>query len=214
MRYLEWVVKEDNSTGKIIEIIFTCEGPEYWDHLSKDSELILSLYKKYTGSEVKIEDLHHPQDTYGYDDNNKLYLKYKKGTYNNWNKWNLSSAIHLTHPSNTLFAEVNLAARSTVLRKKGDNTITDAHELNCCSGFGAPNRNSDPTIGSAANSQIREGNWVSLQDPVGLYISGIDATQFTKPDGLPINDFEQRYWNIIRSSNDGKKILRASIKGP
>ena len=77
-----------------------------------------------------------------------------------------------------------------------------------------PNRDSDPTIGSGANSAVRDRNWVSLHDPVGIYIDGIDPSQFTKPDGSAILDFANKYWNIIRSSDDGKMILRASVKVP
>jgi hypothetical protein len=212
--YLEWIVKRDENTGKIKEIVFTCEGPEYWETLSQDPELLLRLYKLYAGPEVTLTDLLHSQDVYERNENNDLERVYRKDEYNRWNKWNLSSAIHLTHPSNTLFAEINLAARSTVSRKRGEVILTDAHDLICCSGYGAPNRNSDPTIGSVANSAAREGNWVSLHDPVGLYISGINPSQFTKPDGSAIPDFESRYWNIIRSSNDDKMILRASVKVP
>ena len=43
--YLEWVVRRDNAKGKIKEIIFTCEGPEYWLNLSNDQKLLLKLYK-------------------------------------------------------------------------------------------------------------------------------------------------------------------------
>lgn len=212
--YLEWVIKRDEPTGKIKEIVFTCEGPEYWETLSVDSELLLSLYQKYAGPEVKLGDLQHTQDLYPLKMNDSLEPVIKKGDYNRWNKWNLSSAIHLTHPSNTLFAEINLAARSTILRKRGDTPITDAHDLICCSGYGAPNRDSDPTIGSSANSAVRDGNWVSLHDPVGIYIDGIDPSQFSKPDGSAILDFANEYWNTIRSSDDGKMILRASVKVP
>jgi hypothetical protein len=208
--YLEWAVKKDESTGKIKEIVFTCESPEYWETLSENPELLLRLYRTYAGSEVTLDDLQHPQDVY----NSSGKIVHSKGDYNRWNKWNLSFAIHLTHHSNTLFAEINLAAQSAIQRKRGEKPITDAHDLICCSNYGEPNRNSDPTIGFVANSVVRDGNWVSLHDPVGLYISGIDHSQFTKPDGSAIPDFENRYWNKIRSSDDGKMILRASVKVP
>src|SRR5207342_2348905 len=49
---------------------------------------------------------------------------------------------------------------------------------------------------------------------VGLYIIDINASQFQKPDGSPIPDFKERYWNVIRGDRDGSMILRASIKVP
>jgi hypothetical protein len=195
--YLEWVVRKDDITGKIKEIIFTCEGPEYWQTISTDKELLLQLYKKYASPEVILSD-----------------LIFSNGTYNMYNKWNLSAAIHLTQPNNYLSAEINIAARSTVIRGSGDTPLSNDRALICCGAYGAVNRNSDPKIGAIVNSAVRDGNWVSLRVPIGLYVSDIDSSQFTKPDGSAITDFKTRYWNVIRGSADDKMILRASLKVP
>ena len=209
--YLEWVVRKDDVTGKIKEIIFTCEGPEYWsDVLSRDQKLLLQLYKKYASPEVTLSDLLFSENVYF--GNGRLAIE--KGAYNIYNKWNLSAAIHLTQPSNFLSAEINIAARSTVLRANGDTLLSNDHALICCGNYGAPNRNSDPKIGAIVNAAVRDGNWVSLRDPIGLYMTDIDSSQFTKPDGSEIADFRTRYWNVLRGSDDGKMILRASLKVP
>jgi hypothetical protein len=137
------------------------------------------------------------------------------GRYNRFNKWNLSHAIHLIQPNNTLSAEIILASDGSILRKKNNNSIiSDANELICCAGYGEPNRNSDPTIGARINSAVRNGNWVSLNDPIGLYINDIDASSFQKPDGSPIADFKDKYWKVIRGSRENSTILRASVKVP
>jgi hypothetical protein len=194
--YLEWVVRRDDATGKIKEIIFTCEGPEYWERISQDKDLLLQLYRKYASPEVKLSD-----------------LLSSNGTYKRNNKWNMSAAIHLTHPANTLGAEINIAVRTTVLRGSGT-PISNDHALICCGAYGVVNRNSDPKIGATVNAAVRDGNWVSLRDPIALYISDIDSSQFTKPDGSAITDFTTRYWNVIRGSADDGMILRASLKVP
>ena len=193
---MEWVVLRDDASGKIREIIFTCESPEYWDKISQDKDLLLQLYRKYASPEVKL-----------------LILFSSDGTYKRNNKWNMSAAIHLTHPANTLGAEINIAVRSTVLRGSGT-PITNDHALICCGAYGAPNRNSDPKIGAMVNEAVRNGNWVSLRDPIALYISDIDSSQFTKPDGSTITDFKTRYWNVIRGNAEDGMILRASLKVP
>ena len=94
--------------------------------------------------------------------------------------------------NNTLAAQVDLAGRATVVRKRRDGTIiTDKDELIACSGYGNANRNSDPEerlpnssksvlanlrrlqIGIAVNNAIRagaNGHKATLDDPVGLYI--------------------------------------------
>lgn len=207
--YLEWVVRRDDATGRIKEIIFTCEGPEYWQTVATDQELLLQLYKKYASPDVILSDLLFPDNVYSGGK-----VAFDKGTYNMYNKWNLSEAIHLTQPNNNLMAEINIAARTTVLRGSGDTPLSNDRALICCGKYGAVNRNSDPKIGAIVNSAVRDGNWVSLRDPIGLYILDVDSSQFTKPDGSAIADFKTRYWNVIRGSADGKMILRASLKAP
>lgn len=216
--YLEWAVHKDQKTGKIKEIIFTCEGPEYWDTISQDKDLLLKLYHKYVSEDVQESDLFHTTDIYRRIQNgesNDMYrLEAKKGDYNIWNKWNISHAIHLHQPNNSLAAEINIAARATILRKNDDQLLTDAHSLICCSGYGGPNRNSDPTIGEAVNSQVRSKRWVSLREPIGIYISDIDSSSFKKPGGSLILDFKQRYWTVIRGDEENKMILRAVLRVP
>ena len=187
-------MRRDDVTGKIKEIIFTCESPEYWETISTDKELLLQLYKKYASPDVLLSDL------------------LSNGTYNRNNKWNMSAAIHLTHGANTLGAEVTIAAQTTILRGNSDTPLSNDRALICCGGYGLVNRNSDPKIGAVVNSAVRDGNWVSLRDPIALYISDIDSSQFTKPDGSAIPDFKTRYWNVIRGSADDGMILRGESK--
>jgi hypothetical protein len=57
--------------------------------------------------------------------------------------------MHLIHPSNTLGAEIDIAAQGTVLRYKGSDpkaVITNYNELIRCSQYGNPHRNSDPEV--------------------------------------------------------------------
>lgn len=115
------------------------------------------------------------------------------GTYKHNNKWNMSAAIHLTQPNNNLLAEIIIAALTTVLRGDGDTPLSIDRALICCGNYGEVNRNSDPKIGDMVNAAVRDGNWASLRDPVALYISDIDSSQFTKPDGSAIIDFKTHY---------------------
>ena len=71
--------------------------------------------------------------------------------YNPQNYWNdlttTGTITHLIHPSNTLSAEIDIAAQSTVIRKNpSGNVITDPQLLIHCSKYGNPGRNSDPTV--------------------------------------------------------------------
>ena len=53
-------------------------------------------------------------------------LRHRKGEYNPFNRWNTThGAMHLTHPANTLAAEIRLAADGTVVRSRAAGRCTD-----------------------------------------------------------------------------------------
>ncbi|MBE3650936.1 hypothetical protein [Paenibacillus polymyxa] len=204
--YCEWHTERDQE-GKVTRVTFTCEGPEYWQALAEgypleytgpksagakgSKEVLLALYQKYISPEVKLEDL------------------LRHGTYNPNNKWNTThGAMHLNQPNNTLNAEINIAARSTVLRKdQNGQMIDEATALVNCSKFGVPERFSDPTIGIQVNRLAQQGFSITLLDPIGLYISDLDTSGFDANGHDP-----KQFWTILR----GKKgqILRAVYEVP
>lgn len=205
--YLEW--HTTTVQGKIKAVDFTCEGPEYWQALAHgypdgvtppagapqaagNLDLVTALYRKFVDPAVQKSDL---LDAAGH--------------YDPWNQWNTAKgAMHLTHISNSLQAEVFLAGDATVLREKSGVVLIDADQLIRCAQYGVPERSSDPTIGSAVNGLARSGALVSLLNPVGLYIDSLDTTGWTKPDGSPVGD----YWTIQRGTPDF--ILRARYEVP
>jgi hypothetical protein len=76
--------------------------------------------------------------------------------------------IHLSHRANSLGAQVNLAAIASALRNDANDRDVrgdDVARLCCCAGFGDPNRNSDPTIGAAANALAAAGRAHTLTNP-------------------------------------------------
>lgn len=214
--YLEWVSVKD-AEGVITEVIFTCEGPEYWSTLAEDPNLLLTLYqdllpdylKNDPNTQIKKEDLLYPRDVwFGGKQSPNQPPDGMAGGYNPNNKWNIAGCIHLSQPNNNLGAEINLARLASLLyQAKSD------PDLICCAGYGQVNRNSDPTIGSGVNTQVVEGKLVSLRNPVGLYIASIDSSQFTMPNGDPIANFDQ-YFVPLRQSPDGQMIVRARFKVP
>lgn len=161
--YLEWFVTR-NALGKIIRVVFTGEGPEYWEALAEgypqaftqaqaagglggtkhttaqgDQQKLLDLYRLFVSPGVQLADLLDGS-----------------GHYNRWNKWNTTDgAMHLTHPANTLGAEINIAAQATILRKKDGQPVTNPDDLICCSGYGVRVRASDPHIGDEVNTGTR-----------------------------------------------------------
>lgn len=180
--YCEWSVKR-NEQGKITQVYFTCEGPEYWEFLGKTSpEKVLELYRKYINPSIQMDDL------------------FTNGIYQSVNKWNNSNsgAMHLIQRNNTLGAEIELAAGSSVVREINGHVLTEQQRLIKCGKYGNANRNSDPFIGSEVNALTRLGAMVSLLDPVGLYFGDFEPQGWKTPDGTDPKTF----WKVLRGTEE------------
>jgi hypothetical protein len=192
--YCEWHVTIQNN--KIVRVDFTCEGPEYWETLAHgypesvplnsrhfdalgNKNLVLALYQRFVSSNVQLPDL------------------FPNGKYDPLNKWNTShGAMHLTHSANSLQAEIALGADATVRRQRSGIEITDAKQLICCAKYGGAQRASDPTIGSDVNALARQDRFITLLNPVALYIKDLDTQGWTTPDGTNAKNF----WKIVRGT--------------
>jgi hypothetical protein len=202
--YCEWRVSRDPETNKIVRVVFTSEPPEYWQAMfggtikgewgidwsfdfAGDRDLVLQLYHDMVSPHVQVDDLICTHDIASAD--GKIILA-SRGQYNPYNKWNTTEGmVHLCAPPSSLAAEIELAADATVLRQDSlGSTLVEPEALICCSGYGGPNRNSDPTIGATVNALARMGAMISLQNPVGLYMDHIDLSGWAAPDGRDVID--------------------------
>lgn len=231
--YLEWFgdrVTDPDGEG-LARVHVTCEGPEYWQRLAAFGATgrtrVHSLYESLLGRPVPIDDLFYPAGAHALRDGRQVAVG---GEYNPLNTWNTDrGAIHLTHPANTLGAEVNLAVRAAIPRRGHTTPANDTTGLTVCGGFGNPSRDSDPHIGAAANSFVRNGYQISLANPIGLYISDLTATTLRLPDGsaarpgraeLPAGASSrlEDWWSVVRPSDPGlspsRRILRAVFEPP
>jgi len=166
-------------------VVFCNEGPEYYEYLSrKQPETLLQLYQGLNpGNSIVQDDLYDPQ-----------------GKYNPRNHWNNSSnngtIMHLIQGANTLGAECNLGGRATVIRKNADGkVITSADELIRCSGYGHPDRFSDPTIGIQVNGLARAGYMITINNPIALYLHSVDLSNFSHPDYPDLDPEEFWKWD-------------------
>jgi hypothetical protein len=204
--YCEWHVLRDPDTQKIERITFTSEPPEYWQalagfvagdpkvpipsvHFPGSHQVLLDLYHQLVSPEVKLEDLIPSADV----KNAKGKVVAQKGKYNIYNPWNSTRGIaHLHSPPNSLVAEILLGGDGTVLRTdSAGRLLVEPDALICAAGYGGPNRNSDPTIGASVNALARLGAYVTLRNPVGLYMDHVDLSGWEAPDGGDIQDFVQ-----------------------
>lgn len=182
--YCEWSVHRD-ANGDILWVDFTSEGPEYWNILAQlQPETVLQLYRELISPEVEEEDI------------------FPAGAYQPFNRWNNSTtdgAVHLIQSANTLGAEIELAGGASIVRRRDGAMVTGVADLILCSGYGQPDRHSDPHIGSEVNTLARAGHLVSLADPVGLFIAGCDLSGFQLPtNAIP----PEACWRVVRGTMD------------
>lgn len=212
--YLEWVTVYD-SDQVVREVWFTCEGPEYWERLASDQELLIALYAELLGvtdADIDPAKLYFEEDVSQaniYSPGGPVY--YNRGDYNPYNEYNRRAAVHLTQGANTLGAEIFLAMQGS--RIYGDPPKTSDPELVCCAAYGGVNRASDPTIGKMVNDLARQGNFVTLRNPVGLYMNEIRENDFTDANGERVA-VADGYFVPTRMSPDGDLILRARFAVP
>jgi hypothetical protein len=191
--YCEWSVERDDD-GKITRITFTTEVPEYWEHVAQnDPDLLLELYHQFVDLRVERDDL------------------LDGGTYVGGNQWNTSTEGRLAHfvqRSNTLKAAIQLVAEATILRERDGKPVTDRQELVVCGGLGNPFRNSDPQIAEIVNDAASSGDKITLLDPVGLYLDGLQSAGMETPDGADADEF----WQVERGAPG--HAVRASFAVP
>jgi hypothetical protein len=216
--YCEWVVQ--TSGGKIRRVIFTSEPALFYQFLfdpaavirgidptapdpnvDRDASrsLLVEIYRNRTGdATVNLADLLDG-----------------RGNYTSFNRWNNDFAVHLQQTNNTLGAEVNIAVRSSLLRAKGGTgpLKQDAADLIDCGAYGVAARQSDPAIGAAVNSFARQNKFLTLADPVGLYMTGLDTTGWSAPNGAD----PQNFWTVRAGHGDPDPekamIVRAEFAG-
>lgn len=182
--YCEWFVDRDGD-GVIRSVVFSTELPEYWEHLAvNDPDLLLRLYREWVSEKVELDHL------------------LRDGEYRRENRWNHATSpgiAHLRQRSNNLLAALDIVANATVLRQRTDGIpVTDRSELVMCGGLGEVLRNSDPQIAEIVNDSAALGNSISLADPVGLYLDGLQSGGMITPDGADANDF----WIVERGTDE------------
>jgi hypothetical protein len=190
---------------------------------------VLKLYRELVSPDVQPEDLFFPQPlvVYGKDAQGQAaWLQLiPKDRYNGLNKWNTTlGAVHLTHTANSLGAEVNLAAVAANLYAcdgqppRPDLNDDPALTRIACAGYGEINRISDPNIGEQVGLQVTAAKQVSLTDPIGLYISGVDLSALERRNAAGQWELVPREaaCTIVRGSDAAPhpRILRFTLAAP
>jgi hypothetical protein len=173
IEYFEWRVERTN--GKIAKVTFVTETSDYYEQLwSVDKAAVVKLYKKLVSPKVVEADLHI------------------KGKYNKFNKWNTTDGIvHYIHPANSFNAAIGLSKDGV----RCDPPFADNYEAR--PPLSANLTSADPRICFDVHMHIRKGLYLSMKNPVGLYIAGWENSGITHPDGSPAPG---SYWRIERGA--------------
>ena len=170
IEYFEW--KVDRANGKIKKVTFVTETSDYYEELwAVDRTAVVNIYRKLVSPAVVEADLH------------------KKGVYNKFNKWNTTDGIvHYIHPANSFNAAISLSKDAV----KSPAPFGDNYEAR--PPFATQVTSADPRLAFDTHMRIRKGFYVSLKNPLGLYIAGWENSGITNPDGSPAGN----YWRIVR----------------
>jgi hypothetical protein len=216
--YCEWSVFR-NSANQIVRVVFTSWPPEFFRFLYNPSRfvpaaesasikafsqgLLVSLYQKHCGnSRIALADLE-----IGAGSSKK---------YDSGNRWNTEQCLHLQQPSNNLGAEINIAALASIVRRDAaGQLVANVKVLNdCANRFGDMPRRSDPAIADAVNGAARENRFLTLENPVGLYMTSLDTTGWETPDGADPQGFWKVLTGTANTDLDRSMIVRAEYTVP
>lgn len=169
--YSEWFTHRDAS-GRVTAVDITTELPDYWNFLATrlSRAAFTAIYRAWANPAATEADL----------------FSGPGGSYNPLNPFNTTrGTMHMINGINNLPAALGLIWEATRWRFRG----TEVVDVQDC-GLGGPHH-ADPTVIAHFNRLAREGRLITLEDPVGLYILGVDTDGWKTPDGSPPEDLVQ-----------------------
>ncbi len=171
IEYFEWKV-DRNAAGKITKVTFVTETPDYYELLwSVDKKMVVKLYQDYVNPKVEQADLQ------------------ADGEYNPFNRWNTTDGImHYIHGANSFGDAIGLSLESV----KSKNPFQDNYDAT--PGLYNNPTSADPRISFDVHMLVRKGFYVTVRNPVGLYMAAWDNSGITDDKGRPAAD----YWRIER----------------
>jgi len=200
--YVEWDTKRSPS-GRIREIIFTTEFPEYYQALAAAGShvLVQGIRRLYPDADPSMEELFGP----GFDPASKTAeeraAKFREHIRENpWNNGE-KGILCLGMTVNSLGALFGLLIACGVVR-------TDTDPTGVCSLVGGAcvdGRNSDPVVCEASQSLAQSRRAFTLRDPAGIRILKLDGLWKINGQQFEINDQSSNKgtWRIERNGRRG-----------
>jgi hypothetical protein len=204
--YLEWRLAREDQRVRRIEM--TTEFPEYWQVLAAhEPKRILALVAAFAReSEIPPEAVYGSLDPFDTavtpSDRQAAFsqtmLPPKRGesreALKRVSRYNdgTSALCCMVQPSNTLgalFALVASAARPLLVRDsttKRARFASGSEAINTLGAAGVDGRNSDPLVVERVTRLATERRPIGFDDPVGVYIRGVQRHELAQPDGTDV----------------------------
>lgn len=199
--YVEWRT-EKAADGRVTQITFTTEFPEYYQALAEVSleALIAGIQATIPGANPTVQELLGSDIDTVFNRGLRFRNNLQRNPWNNGEK----GILCLTQRFNTLGALFNLLDKCGVPRPSSNpNDVCGLVGGACGSG-----RNSDPAVCVAAQNQARTARGLSLADPAGINI--IEHRGIWRINGrrIDINDLanNEGVWQLSRGNRRG--VLR------
>ena len=194
--YVEWrVVRDETRTIRRVE--FTTEFPEYWSVLAAHHPATaLELIRRFSGDlDVQPAAVYggvnpfapgvtSAQRQAGFED-----AMLPRGGRAPWSPYNNGqrALCFMSQGANTLGALIALVAAAAFPHVgEGSGQVLSGPEA-IASGTQAAQacRNSDPTVVGAVIQLAAAGRLFALDDPIGVYLRGVQTDRLRQPDGAP-----------------------------
>jgi hypothetical protein len=195
--YVEWRVVR-SPEGRLRRVEMTTELPDYWLTLAAHHPLkALELVRRFAGERsVSPRAVFGGVDPFarrttpdqrrvGFED-----AMLPRGGRAPWSPYNNGerAICFMSQGANTLGALIGLvAAAAHPFAAEGDGRPLSGPEA-IATGTQAAQacRNSDPTAVGATIGLAHQGRLIALDDPIGIYIRGVQADRLLQPDGEPV----------------------------
>jgi hypothetical protein len=211
--YFEWRVVRDD-TDAIRRVEMTTEFPEYWLTLAAHHPLtVVELVRRFSGDATVA-----PSALFGGADPATLEPAERKAAFEDamlprggkapWSPYNngADAICFMSQGANTLSALVALVAAAAFpyVAEGSEEPLTGSQAIASGTQAAVPCRNSDPTVVEATIGLAAQGRLFALDDPIGVYILGVNHDQLEQPDG---SDVPAEWFQFQRGSRppEGKE---------
>jgi hypothetical protein len=197
--YLEWRVVRDEATEAIRRVEFTTELADYWSELAAYApERVRQLVAAFSGqASVPAKEIYGLLDPFANGVTpeqrrdafkEQMLHRTRHNQYNNGEK----AICFMAQASNTLLALVAIAVAGAVRRVTRDRSskqwrsMTANEAIPQMSNAAVAGRGSDPVLVERLGRLAFEDRPIAFDDPLGVYIQGVEHTRLRDPDGAPV----------------------------